>query len=87
LIVSSQDTQALDLMEELAAGLPADHKDYLVFRLKYAMATSVATTLEGFFKEKSDDRSRDLYSIIYAPCCRSLPPDPSMDFSPGTIGQ
>jgi type II secretory pathway component GspD/PulD (secretin) len=54
MIVSSKDTQALDLLESLAAEMPVARKEYRVFRLKYALAVSVAMNLEDFFKEKKD---------------------------------
>ncbi len=54
LIVSSQDAQALDLLESLAAEMPVAHKAYQIFHLKYALASSVAMNLEDFFKEKKD---------------------------------
>ncbi len=59
LIISSADAQALDLLEQLAADMPADHKDYRIFHLKFALAFSVAMNLEDFFKEKKEDR-RDM---------------------------
>ena len=54
LIISSQDAQALDLLESLAAEMPVPHKAYQIFHLKYALASSVAMNLEDFFKEKKD---------------------------------
>ncbi len=54
LIISSQDSQALDLLESLAAEMPVSHKAYQIFHLKYALASSVAMNLEDFFKEKKD---------------------------------
>jgi hypothetical protein len=69
LVISSQDSQALDLMEQLLAELPAARKDYRIFHLKYALAVSVALNLEDFFKEKKEDRNRDMpwYYYEYSP--------------------
>jgi len=64
LLVSSQDIEALDLLESLAAELPASRKDYRIFQLKYALASSVALNLEEYFKEKKDEQSGMRY-IIY----------------------
>ena len=36
IVISSDDTQALDQLEELAAELAPPRKDYNIFRLKYA---------------------------------------------------
>ncbi len=52
LIVSSKDSQALDLFEELAAELATPRKEYTVFRLHHASAFSVSLNLEDFFKEE-----------------------------------
>jgi type II secretory pathway component GspD/PulD (secretin) len=59
LIISSEDTDALDSIEELAAQLSAPRKNYKVYKLKYAPAYGVALNLEDFFKddEKKDSRS------------------------------
>jgi type II secretory pathway component GspD/PulD (secretin) len=48
---TSDDPQALDLFEDLASQLADSKKDYKTFRLKYCLASSVALTLEDFFKE------------------------------------
>jgi len=58
LILSSDDPQALDRLEELATQLAGPRKDYRVFRLKYAWALGVAQNLEDFFKDDKRDRSR-----------------------------
>jgi len=58
LILSSEDAQALDRLEELATQLAGPRKDYRVFRLKYAWAVGVAQNLEDFFKDDKRDRSR-----------------------------
>ncbi|MGO9110161.1 MAG: secretin N-terminal domain-containing protein [Thermoguttaceae bacterium] len=56
LIVSSEDSLALDRLEELAAQLAPPHKDFRVFRLKYAWAVGVALNLEDFFKDEKKER-------------------------------
>jgi len=58
LILSSEDAQALDRLEELATQLAVPRKDYRVFHLKYALAVGVAQNLDDFFKEGKRDRSR-----------------------------
>jgi hypothetical protein len=58
LIVSSQDPQALDLLEDLVAQLASPRKSYMVFRLKYASAYGVSLNLEDFFKEEKKEQTR-----------------------------
>ena len=59
LIITSEDPQALDRLEELAGELAPPHKDYRVFYLKYAWAVGVSLNLEDFFKEDNKkDRPR-----------------------------
>ncbi len=65
MIVSSEDTQALDRLEELAAQLPNNRKDYQVFRLKYAWAVGVSLNLEDFFKEDKKERPRPSRWMFY----------------------
>jgi len=55
LIISSQDTRALDRLEELVARMAPPRKDYEVFRLTYASAYWVRLNLEDFFKEEDKD--------------------------------
>jgi len=57
LIISSQDTRALDQLEELMSQLTPPRKDYRVFHLKYADAFWVKLNLEEYFEtdEKDDD--------------------------------
>ncbi len=66
LIITSEDTEALDSMEELAAQLAPPRRSYKVFKLKYAWAYGVALNLEDFFKdeEKKDSRS-NILDYIY----------------------
>ena len=56
IIISSEDTQALDLLEDLAAQLAPRPKDYKVFHLKYASAYGVSLNLEDFFKDEKKDQ-------------------------------
>jgi type II secretory pathway component GspD/PulD (secretin) len=60
ILITSEDTQALDRLEELAARLATPRKDYKVFHLKYAWAVGVAMNLQDFFKEEKKDRSRPM---------------------------
>lgn len=59
LVISSEDSQALDLLEQLVAEMPATHKDYRIFHLKYVSSVTVAMNLEDFFKEKKES-NRDM---------------------------
>jgi type II secretory pathway component GspD/PulD (secretin) len=63
LIISSQDTQALDMLEELVTELAPRRKDYKVFRLKYAWAYGVMLNLQEFFKE--DEKKQTGYRPWY----------------------
>jgi type II secretory pathway component GspD/PulD (secretin) len=58
IIISSEDTQALDRLEELAAELAPPRKDYKIFHLKCAWAYGVALNLEEFFKEDKKETRR-----------------------------
>ena len=55
LVVSSEDTEALDRLEQLLGELAPPRQDYKIFRLKVAWAYSVALTLEDIFEEKEDE--------------------------------
>jgi len=69
LVISSQDTAALDLLEELLSQLAAARKDFRIFSLKYASAYWIKLSLQDYFKEKPDDsnRRRNYYYFDYAP--------------------
>lgn len=74
LILSSQDTLALDRLEMLIAELAPSRRDYNVIQLKYAEAYWVALTLEDFFdegkkKDEDDNYWRGWYG--YAPSSSS----------------
>jgi len=67
LVISSQDTRALDRLEQLLATLAPPHPDFQIFQLKYAWAYSVALTLQDIFAEKEKDqgRGRDYFFYDY----------------------
>ena len=65
LIVSSEDTEALDSIEELAAQLAPPRRSYKVFKLKYAWAYGVALNLEDFFKDEEKKESRGNFWDYY----------------------
>lgn len=60
LILSSEDTQALDRLEDLIAQLSPQPRSYEIIHLQYADAYGLALTLKDFFdeKEKKDDSRR-----------------------------
>jgi len=65
LVFASTDTQALDMLEELAARLAPPKRDYQVFRLKYAPAYWVKQSLKEYFEEKKDENSRNRGYFFY----------------------
>ncbi len=69
LVISSQDTAALDLLEELLSQLAPQRKDFKVFPLKYASSLWVKLNLQDYFKEEPDDKNkrRNYYYFDYAP--------------------
>ena len=58
LVISSQDTAALDLLEELLAQLAPPRKDFKIFPLKYASSLWVKMNLEDYFQEEPEDKTR-----------------------------
>jgi len=52
LIITSEDTEALDQLEDLISRLAPPRRDYHVFQLKYAEAYWVRWNLDDFFKEE-----------------------------------
>ncbi|MEA1952669.1 MAG: secretin N-terminal domain-containing protein [Planctomycetota bacterium] len=56
MVIASEDTAALDLMEQLIADLSPPPKDYQIFRLKHAWAYDVVFILESFFKEEAEEK-------------------------------
>ncbi len=65
LVISSQDTAALDLLEELLAQIAPQRKDFKVFSLKYASSLWVKMNLEDYFKEEPDDKSKRRSYFFY----------------------
>lgn len=59
LVVASQDTRALDRLEELLQQLAPPRRGYKIFHLEYptTWAWGVAYNLEEFFKEEEEDSS------------------------------
>ncbi|MBN2021634.1 MAG: hypothetical protein JW809_02470 [Pirellulales bacterium] len=56
LVITSEDTEALDMMEDMIARLAPPRKGYRVFRLNHAWAYDVADNLEAFFKEEGQQQ-------------------------------
>jgi len=71
LVITSDDTHALDLLEELISQIAPPAPDYKVFRLKFADAYWVKDNLEEFFKDEDEENnsnsSRRYYFYDYAP--------------------
>lgn len=69
LVISSQDTAALDLLEDLLSQLVPRQPDFKVFPLKYASSLWVKLNLEDYFEEEPEDKSkrRNYYYFDYAP--------------------
>ena len=70
LVITSQDTNALDLLEELVSQLAPPAPDYKIFRLVHVDAYYVKDNLEDFFKEEEDESknsNRRNYYYDYAP--------------------
>lgn len=69
LVITSQDTNALDLLEELVSQLAPPTPDYKIFRLLHVDAYYVKDNLEDFFKEEDDKpaSSNRRYYYDYAP--------------------
>jgi hypothetical protein len=62
LIISSPDTEALDLFEEMVNELAPPRREYKVFYLKYASAFSVCLNLEEYFEiDKKKDNTNNRY--------------------------
>ena len=64
LIITSPDTGALDLFEEMVNQLAPPRREYKVFYLRHASAFSVSLNLEEYFqidKKKEDDNRRPYY--------------------------
>ncbi len=55
LVISSEDTAALDVLEELIRQTAPPLPDYKIYKLKYADAYWVMDNIEEFFEEDEDD--------------------------------
>lgn len=64
LIISSQDTKALNQLEELMVRLTPPRKEFEVFQLRYAEAFWISLNLEDFFKEK-EESGNNMRSYMY----------------------
>ncbi len=58
IVITSEDTDALDRLELLIEKLAPPRKDYHIFLLKHAYAYYVALTLKTFFKEESEEKEK-----------------------------
>ncbi len=56
LVISSEDTAALDVLEELIRQTAPPLPDYKIYKLKYADAYWVMDNIEEFFEEEDDDK-------------------------------
>ena len=65
LVLTSEDTQALDLLEDLMGQLAPPRIDYKIFQLKYAWAYGIALTLEEIFEEQEKDSRSSRYPYIF----------------------
>jgi hypothetical protein len=83
ILIASQDTKALDLLEELIAQVAPPRRDYRVFKLRYADSFWVASYLDEFFetdaKPKSGGGTRYIY--YYDPYSSDNKEDPSYRLS------
>lgn len=65
MVISSQDTAALDLLEELLSQIAPQRKDFQVFSLKYASSLWVKMNLEDYFEEEPEDKSKRRSYFFY----------------------
>jgi type II secretory pathway component GspD/PulD (secretin) len=68
-VIASQDTAALDLLEELLSQATGPRKEFQLFQLRYASAYWVRLNLESYFKEgeKEEKGTRRYYFYDHAP--------------------
>jgi hypothetical protein len=59
LVISSRDTKALDQLEEIMTRMAPPRKDFEVFYLQYAAASSMRYTLDDFFSVEKKESSSD----------------------------
>jgi type II secretory pathway component GspD/PulD (secretin) len=66
LMISSQDTRALDRLEEFMTRMAPPRKDYRVFQVKYADAYFVMLNLQEYFEEDGKkDSDQDAFNRYY----------------------
>ena len=65
LIIASQDTAALDLIEQLIAEAAPPRKEYEIFHLEHALSYWVAFNLEDFFKEEEGEKPNSRYPYYF----------------------
>ena len=68
LIITSPDTEAIDLFEEMVQGFVPQRRDFKVFYLKHASAFNVVLNLEEYFeidKKKDNNNRRPYYYFGY----------------------
>jgi type II secretory pathway component GspD/PulD (secretin) len=58
LVITSDDTQALDQLQELIDQVQPQRDDFKIFHLKYAYASSVKLNLKDIFEEEDKDSRR-----------------------------
>ena len=59
IILTSEDTKALDRLEDLLSQIAPPPKDYKVFYLKYALASIVTINLEEYFEDEGEFDSEE----------------------------
>ncbi|MCA9192075.1 MAG: hypothetical protein KDB03_09940 [Planctomycetales bacterium] len=64
LVLHSDDTAALDKLEEWMQVNRPPRKPYDIFKVKYARASWVSLNLEDYFKDKQDDERPRFYSFF-----------------------
>ena len=68
MVISSQDTEALDALEDLISQVAPPRKDYKQFRLRYASAYWVKLNLEDYFREgKKEEKTTSRRSYFFEP--------------------
>jgi type II secretory pathway component GspD/PulD (secretin) len=65
IVLRSDDTRALDVLEDLLTQWAPPRSDYEIFRLKNADAMYVKMNLEDYFKEEGDDKKNNGRSYYY----------------------
>lgn len=59
LILSSEDTEALDLLESIMLDYAPPKRPYAIFRVRYASATWMMLNLTDYFKDSKDEKKED----------------------------